>query len=112
MAANSGGSAKKPRGPGRPFKPGKSGNPSGRPKKTKEQKDALEKIRALAPDAADVLIEIMRNPGAPENARIKCAEMILDRAYGKPETGVKADIKLTEGDFVLRIAGDDDSADN
>ena len=31
------------------FKPGQSGNPGGRPKKTKEEKDALEEIRKFVP---------------------------------------------------------------
>lgn len=74
---------------GNGFKPGQSGNPGGRPKKTPEQKDALEAIRDLAPNAPVVLLDIMNNPTAPPAARLKAVEMILDRTYGKPDMAVK-----------------------
>jgi hypothetical protein len=74
---------------GNGFKPGQSGNPGGRPKKTPEQKDALEAIRDLAPNAPAVLMDIMNNPTAPAAARLKAVEMILDRTYGKPDMAVK-----------------------
>lgn len=73
------------------FKPGQSGNPSGRPKKTPEQLDALEAIRALAPQAPAVLMDVMNNPSAPPAARLKAVEMILDRTYGKPDMAVKVE---------------------
>lgn len=89
MAGNSNGTAKKPRG--KPFRKGQSGNPSGRPKNTPEQKDALAAIRDLAPNAADVLQQIMVAPNAPAAARIRAAVEILDRTYGKAETPIKVD---------------------
>ena len=89
MAANSERTAKKPRG--KPFAKGQSGNPSGRPKNTQEQQDALEAIRALAPQAPAVLMDVMTNPSAPPAARLKAVEMILDRTYGKPDMAVKVE---------------------
>lgn len=73
------------------FKPGQSGNPSGRPKKTQEQKDALEAIRSLAPEASTVLLTVMNDPKAPPAARLKAVEMVLDRTYGKPDMQVTVD---------------------
>ena len=97
---------------GNGFKPGQSGNPSGRPKKTQEQKDALEAIRGLAPNAANVLKAIMEDATAPAAARIRAAVEVLDRTYGKPDATVKledprndvlADIRAT----VEKIKGGD-----
>lgn len=79
----------KPRG--KPFQKGQSGNPSGRPKNTPEQLDALAAIRDLAPDAANVLQQIMQDERAPAAARIRAAVEILDRTYGRAETPLKVD---------------------
>lgn len=70
------------------FKPGQSGNPSGRPKKTPEQKDALQAIRDLAPQAAEELAKILRGEDTPIAAKIKAIDMILERTYGKAEATV------------------------
>ena len=70
--------------PGRPFKPGQSGNPRGRPKQTKEQRDALAMIRDLAPEAAEKLCEILHDPEAKATDQLRAIEIILDRAFGKP----------------------------
>ena len=80
MAANS---TKSARGPGRPFEKGKSGNPSGRPKRTQEQKDALEIIRSLTPLAVERLREIITNDNIKVDAQLRAIEIILDRTYGK-----------------------------
>lgn len=89
LAGNNAKTTKRVGNNGNGFKPGQSGNPSGRPKKTQEQKDALEAIRDLAPNAPAVLLDIMSNPAAPPAARLKAVEMILDRTYGKPDMAVK-----------------------
>ena len=73
------------------FKPGVSGNPGGRPKRTQEERDALEDIRKLAPKAALVLEEMLENDSTPPPTRIKAVEMILDRTYGKPDMAVKVE---------------------
>ena len=79
-AANSTGTA---RAPGRPFKPGQSGNPKGRPRQTKEQKDALAMIRDLAPEAAQKLREILQDPETKTTDKLRAIEIIFDRAFGK-----------------------------
>lgn len=81
--------SKKPRG--KPFAPGQSGNPSGRPKTTPEQQDALAAIRALAPNAAEVLSNIMSDEKAAPAARLKAAEIVLERTYGKAEAPVRVE---------------------
>lgn len=73
------------------FKAGQSGNPGGRPRKTQEQKDALEAIRNLAPEASQVLHSIMRSASTPPAARLKAVEIVLDRTYGKPDMAVKVE---------------------
>jgi len=80
MAANS---EKTARGRGRPFQKGQSGNPKGRPKQTQEQKDALAMIRTLAPEAAERLREIIRDPNVKVDAQLRAIEIVLDRTYGK-----------------------------
>ena len=65
------------------FKPGQSGNPSGRPKRTKEELDLIAACKERAPQALDVLMEVMTN-GENERNRITAAVTIIERAYGKP----------------------------
>ena len=71
------------------FAPGTSGNPGGRPKRTDAQKAAQEAIQALAGEAAELLAAIMRDATAPLPTRLKAAEMVLDRAIGKPMPGLE-----------------------
>lgn len=65
------------------FKKGQSGNPGGRPKRTQEQKDALEMIKALAPEAVERLKEIITDPSIRPDTRLKAIEIVLERTYGK-----------------------------
>lgn len=70
---------------GRPFVKGQSGNPSGRPKMPKEVKEAF---KAASPEALKTLKKILTDPAAKDSDRIRAAEIILDRAYGKPAQAV------------------------
>lgn len=65
-----------------PFAKGKSGNPGGRPKLPEELKEAF---KALAPKAVETLASIMSNDNAKDSDRVRAAEVILDRGYGKPK---------------------------
>ena len=62
------------------FVKGQSGNPSG---KKPMDADVKEMLKAAAPKAAALLIETFNNPEVKIDLRIKCAETILDRVYGK-----------------------------
>ena len=72
------------------FKPGVSGNPAGRPKTPEELRVAFQ---AAAPKALEVLLEVMAN-GKSEQTRVKAAEVVLDRAYGKATQAV--DVRVTD----------------
>jgi len=74
---------------GRPFAPGISGNPEGRPKRTQEEKNALEKLRSLAPKAVETLRYLLISPKTSQMVKVKICEMILERTYGKPEASIK-----------------------
>lgn len=66
------------------FAPGVSGNPGGRPKE-------LFHVRELAQErtseAIETLTQIMRT-GTPDGARVRAAEALLDRAWGRSEQGI------------------------
>ena len=74
---------------GRPFPKGVSGNPSGRAKRTNVQKDALEKIRSLAPKAVETLEVLLVSPYTHPAVKVRICELILERTYGKPEASIK-----------------------
>ena len=80
------------------FLPGQSPNPGGRPKRTEEEKDALEEIKKLAPGVAAKMTELLNAPKVPAIAKVRILEIILERTYGKPETAVKlnADVQSNE----------------
>ena len=69
------------------FAPGRSGNPGGRPPEVGRVK---ELARAHTEEALGTLVAIMRNGKSPAAARLRAAELLLDRGWGKAET--KAEI--------------------
>ena len=62
------------------FGKGNCANPGGRPKVDDKTKAIL---KAAAPDAARLLVEMMNNPGTGEKTRLQAAQTVLDRVYGK-----------------------------
>ena len=70
------------------FKPGQSGNPGGRPKMPEEIRDMF---REISPRACEVLCDIINDHKAKNADRIRAAEVILDRAWGKPRQQVDLD---------------------
>lgn len=77
------------------FKKGQSGNPNGRPKKIPnldilladvlgEEKDGIEAAKAI----------LMALRSKATKGDVRAAEVLLDRAYGKPTQKVNADVNL------------------
>ena len=84
MAAESNKGSTK-RVPGRPCQKGQSGNPGGRKKRTQEERDALEMIRSLAPQAVERLREILEDPKVKTRDLLRAIEIVFDRAFGKED---------------------------
>jgi hypothetical protein len=63
------------------FKKGVSGNPSGR---SREAIDVRDLARARTAECVATLVQIMRNERAPTIARVKAAQALLDRGWGRP----------------------------
>ena len=62
-------------------KGGPSPNPGGRPKAVRE---VAEMARVCTEAAIVTLAQIMRNEDAPESARVRAIEVLLERGWGKP----------------------------
>ena len=69
-----------PRGPKGTFLPGQAAVSPGRPKMPEELKVAF---RALSADAVNVLRDLVMSDKAKGSDRLRAAEVILDRAWGK-----------------------------
>ena len=74
----------------KPVQPGEARNPSGRPKVPEDVKAAL---KAATPAAVATLVEIMTS-GKSEDTRVKAANIILERVYGKATAQV--DVRVTD----------------
>src|SRR5262245_16101654 len=72
--------AQRRRGKGRPFE---KGNTIGRHGRRKRDPTITQLCRDASPEAAQTLVNIMRDPTAPHGVRAACAEKILDRAWGR-----------------------------
>ena len=67
------------------FKKGQSGNPKGRPKELPNLKALMTEVLAQEKDgktAAMRVVEMLEK--AAQKGSLKAAEILLDRAYGKP----------------------------
>ena len=56
--------------------------------------DIRSLARSHAPGAIKVLAGIMNEKKAPAAARVKAAEALIDRGFGKPKQTIEADGKL------------------
>lgn len=63
------------------FLPGQTGNAGGRPKKLQEFTELAQKH---TPEAFEAVVDILNDPDTKPADRLRAAEMILDRALGKP----------------------------
>lgn len=75
------------RRPNGQFMPGAVSNPHGRPKLPEELKLT---IRKACPEAVNVLISLLSSK--KEMIRLKAAQELLDRGYGKPESMSKVEL--------------------
>lgn len=69
------------------FKKGTTGNPKGRPKKIPELRELLANVLGDEKDgktAAEAILMALRNKAIKGDVR--AAELLLDRAYGKPKS--------------------------
>ncbi len=73
------------------YKKGQSGNPGGRPKKTAVELKAIQQMKKLTPQAVEIVKGILMNEKASFYARLQAAEIIFNRAMGRPETYLKVD---------------------
>lgn len=62
------------------FVKGVSGNPKGMKAMPQEVREML---KAAAPEAVKLLTDTMNDPTAKADLRVRCAETVLDRVYGK-----------------------------
>jgi len=72
------------------FKPGQSGNPKGRPPKLPKLDELLADIMGEEKDgqtATEAILKRIRLQATQGN--LKAAEMLLERAYGKPKQPVE-----------------------
>lgn len=88
MAEKSEKNARK-RGTGRPFVKGQVANPGGRPKIPEDIKQAF---KDLTPKAIETLQKILDDDNAKYADKIKAAEIIMDRGYGKPTQALDVDV--------------------
>jgi len=86
------------------FAPGTSGNPGGRPLLPPELKEAA---KAASHEALTVLITIMRNAESPEAARIRAAEIIMNRAYGTPPASVEMSGSVNGGFMFAALSNEE-----
>lgn len=87
------------------FKPGSSGNPGGRPKRTPEQRDALEAVKSLAPDAVETMERLLKAKDTPPALKVRIAEIVLDRTYGKPKQSADVNFSHYGEDCEIVITG-------
>lgn len=78
--------------PSNGFKKGQSGNPAGRAKPTADELDLRAAARLKAPEALLTIVRLMEQSDN-DGVRLKAAEIVLDRGYGKAPQMVDLNVK-------------------
>lgn len=76
------------------FKKGQTGNPNGRPKSLPAIKELLSEVlsdEVSGVDAAKRILRVIRNKALKGD--LKAAELIMDRAYGKPKQEIETTVQ-------------------
>lgn len=81
------------------FKKGQTGNPNGRPKK--QPKSPVEIIleqecRKYTEEALQVWVDAIRGEEVPWAAKLKAAENIVDRGYGKAKETIEHKMSISD----------------
>lgn len=71
------------------FKKGHSGNPGGMKPMDNKTKEIL---RAAAPKAAALLVQMLEDPTTQPKLRLQAAETVLDRVYGKASQPIEGSV--------------------
>ena len=64
------------------FLPGVSWNPGGKQKQTREEREALEAVKSLAPGVADRMTALLDDDKTPAQVKVRIMEIILERMSG------------------------------
>lgn len=82
------------------FVKGKSGNPEGRRVRSEDEKKLIAAAREYTEEAVSVIVRVLRKSRSNKD-RLKAAEMLLDRGWGKP----RQEVNLTddEGNTVVPV---------
>lgn len=75
------------------FVKGSSGNAGGR---TKLPDDLKQAFREASPMALETLKRVLLDEDAKDSDKIRAAEIVLDRAYGKPTQSVNVDTETPQ----------------
>ena len=85
----------------KPAKKGECRNPSGRPKMSE---DAKAMLKAATPAAVKLLVDTLNDPMEKTETRVKCAETVLDRVYGKANQPIDLGGEVPKIEIVLGSA--------
>ena len=86
----------------KPFQKGQSGNPNGRPKKLPELDKLLADVLGEEKEgiaAAEAILKKLRQMAVSGNLR--AAEILLDRAYGKPKQSTDMTVIVEKQKYTL-----------
>ena len=69
----------------------------------KKPQNVQEMLRLATPEAVRLLVKVMRDEDVKPELRVKCAESIMEKAYGK---GTQAAAKDLNGSVVIALEGE------
>lgn len=84
------------------WQPGRSGNPGGR---TRRDPVAIATLHKAAPIAAKALLDVLDDPKAQQRDKIRAAEIVFERLYGKAVQPIDADINGGAGVLLVQLQG-------